>query len=173
MSMPLGQARSWSAFSLVIALGLSGACSDDSVATPDAGPPSIELGTGNPRFEPIVDGATIPVITGPQGGYHLLGSLRAANINPGDPENLQDTSNPTTQFEVFANGVRVDAEASTYTQGLRTADNGVEMVGRFIILDIPNANTLNGTELRFVVTLRDVDGIVVSDERRVIANGDL
>ncbi len=155
--------------SLLPALFLAAGCSGETGSQPDAGPPSIEIGTGNGGFESIVEGASISVITGPQGGFHVLGSLRAQNLNPGDSENLQASSNPTTQFEVFANGVRVDAEASTYTQGLQRGENGLEMLGRFIILDIPNASTLDGMSLRFVVTVRDVDGAVVSDERNVIA----
>ncbi len=153
---------------LLAALCLT-ACSSDSGSQPDAGPPSIEIGTGSRGFESLVEGATIPVITGPQGGFHLLGSLQAQNLNPGDSEDLQATSNPTTQFEIFANGVRVDAEASTYTQGLQRGDDGLEMLGRFIILDIPNASTLDGMSLRFVVTVSDVDGVVVSDERNLVA----
>ncbi|MBL4634408.1 MAG: hypothetical protein JKY56_11080 [Kofleriaceae bacterium] len=154
---------------LLSAFCLAAGCSSDPGSQPDAGPPSIEIGTGSRDFEPLVEGATIPVITGPQGGFHLLGSLQAQNLNPGDSEDLQASSNPTTQFEIFANGVRVDAEASTYTQGLQRGDDRLEMLGRFIILDIPNATILDGMSLQFVVTVRDVDGVVVSDERNLVA----
>jgi hypothetical protein len=37
----------------------------------------VEVGTGEVSFEPLEDGDEIVVINGPQGGQHILGSLRA------------------------------------------------------------------------------------------------
>lgn len=134
------------------------------------GPASIELGTGDRRFEPIADGDDIFVVQGPQDGYHLFGSLRALNVEAGDADDLSSAKNPTTRFEVYVGNERVDAMASTYVQGLREDDEGYSvMIGRTVILDIADDSELAGQTLRFVVELVDVNGEVVQDERNLVA----
>ena len=135
----------------------------------DAGPPTVEIGTGEREFEELRDGNTILIVQGPQDGYHFFGSLRATNVNAGDKEDLTSPDNPTTTFEIFVGDNRVDAMASTYTQGLRVSSRGAEMIGRNVILDIEDDSELDGVEVRFSVQLDDVDGVSVSDERTLIA----
>jgi hypothetical protein len=147
------------------------ACGDDTVALTeaDAGPPTVELGSGEREFEELRDGNNILIVQGPQDGYHFFGSLRATNINAGDSEDLTDSQNPTSTFEVFMGGTRVDAMASTYKQGLRVSSLGAQMIGRNVILDIQDDSELDGATVRFVVRVDDVDGVSVSDERTLIA----
>lgn len=153
---------------LIAAAARSMACSGASEG-PDAGPPSIELGTGTRAFEPLVDGEDIFVVQGPQGGYHLVGSMRASNVDGGNPADLSDPNNPNTRFEVYLDDERVDAGASDYTQGLQEGQGGLEMIGRNVILDIADDSELEGLTLRFVVTLNDVNGIMLADDRTLIA----
>lgn len=40
---------------------------------------SFEFGSGDSSFQPISDGEDLTMIHGPQGGWHLWGSVRAAN----------------------------------------------------------------------------------------------
>lgn len=47
---------------------------------PDAG--WIEIGTGTRGFEPLRDGAIVPIEAGLQGGHHITGALRV--FGPGD-----------------------------------------------------------------------------------------
>jgi hypothetical protein len=108
-------------------------------------------------------------VQGPQDGYHFFGSLIATNINAGDPNLLSSPQNPTTTFEVFMGTDRVDAMASSYTQGLKISSRGAEMIGRNVILDIQDDSELDGAQVRFVVHLDDVDGTSVSDERNLVA----
>ncbi len=150
---------------------LSTACGE-SASGLDAGPPSLELGTGSASFEPLVDGDTILIVRGPQGGFHFYGSMRASNINPGDPNDLSDPNNPQTSFEVFVGDLRVDAMASSYKQGLRPGVGGVEMIGRTVILDIQDDAELAGTEVLFRVSLSDAEGVMLSDERTLTAQAD-
>lgn len=49
--------------------GAGGAAASECETPPSVG--SFELGSGETCFEPLVDGATVPLISGPQGGYHL------------------------------------------------------------------------------------------------------
>lgn len=136
---------------------------------PDAGPPSLEIGTGTRDFEPLGDGDSIFIVQGPQGGYHFFGSLRAQNINAGDSEDLSDPQNPQTTFEAFVGATRVDAMASSYRQGLEVGGGFAEMVGRQVILDILDDDELDGMTVRFAVTVEDVAGIQLTDERTLTA----
>jgi hypothetical protein len=70
------------------------------VANPDAGVLPLEIGTGFASFDPVVDGETVVVIAGPQGGFHIWTSIRVADPQldsvqvtlsayvEGDPTNL-------------------------------------------------------------------------------------
>lgn len=153
------------------AFALLCACGDDGVEiTPaDAGPPTALLGSGDRDFEALTNGDTILIVQGPQDGYHFFGSVVATNINAGDSKNLASADNPTTTFEVFMGAQRVDAMASNYTQGLKVTNRGAEMIGRNVILDIQDDSELDGAQVRFVVTIDDVDGVSVSDERNLVA----
>lgn len=143
------------------------ACDTQEQAGADAGPPTIEIGTGERDFESLRDGDSVFIVQGPQDGYHIFGSVQATNVNEGNVQYLSDPTNPRTTFEVYQGLQRVDAMASSYQQGLRPSPAGVEMVGRTVILDIESDSDLAGMELRFVVTIEDYDGVVVSDERLV------
>ena len=137
--------------------------------SPDAGPPSLEIGSGSRDFEPLIDGDSIYIVQGPQGGYHFFGSLRSQNINPGDSEDLSDPQNPQTTFEAFVGDARVDVMASSYRQGLEVGDGYAEMVGRQVILDILDDDDLDGMTVKFSVSIQDAAGIQLSDERTLTA----
>jgi hypothetical protein len=125
----------------------------------------VTLGTGEIEFESLANGDDIFVIQGPQLGYHLVGSVRVSGVNPGNPADLGDESNPTTTFRVYRDGTRIDANGARYVQGLRAVDgaNQVEMIGRFVILDIQSDQELANVSLEFEVTVTDVDGNSGSD----------
>lgn len=42
--------------------------------------PEGELGTGEDAFEPVVEGQVLPLVFGPQGGWHLTAGIRARNV---------------------------------------------------------------------------------------------
>ena len=50
--------------------------------------PQATLGTGEIEWATLDEGAEMPVVQGPQGGYHLYASVRVAGITTGDPDNL-------------------------------------------------------------------------------------
>lgn len=143
----------------------------------DTGPEleaSVLLGTGEWEWEDLDE--DINVILGPQGGYHILGSVRVRGMVVGDPENLGDPTNPTTHFEVLHEGEDL-VISSDYVQGLDPVPSSVsdwqhQMIGRFAILGIDSDDQLNGEQLLFRVTITDVDGAVLSDERPLTAYPD-
>jgi hypothetical protein len=44
------------------------------------GAPAVDVGTGADRFLPLHDGDVVPIIHGPQGGYHVWGAAHATNV---------------------------------------------------------------------------------------------
>jgi len=155
---------------IAIALLVS-ACSGGDNSGPDAGPPAAELGTGTREFEELLAAGDVFVIQGPQGGFHLLGSVRVSGIMPGDPDDLGARDNPTTEFRVLRAGTRVDAMASRYVQGLDPipGGGGHEMLGRLVILDIVADDELDGDTIDFSVTVTDVTGVTVTASLSLVA----
>ncbi len=136
-----------------------------------------DLGAGEDFYEPLADGDPILIVFGPQGGYHLDGSVRVAGVDPGDPELPPgDPAHPQTTFEVrredgsLASGVPGDLRALTYREALRpTCAEGVfQMAGREIFLAFTDRD-LDGETLTITVTVQDPDGITVSNAHEVVA----
>ena len=134
--------------------------------------PSVTLGTGLRNFEPLTEGAQIEIVQGPQGGYHFFGSVHVTGLDQGDPTDLSDARNPTTEFRVFHNAMRVDALASRYTQGLLSTDDCTTfaMIGRLVILDIADDDQLAGKRVRFEVEVTDTRGRRATDVRELMAH---
>jgi hypothetical protein len=137
-------------------------------------PLDARLGAGEWEWEGLEDGDEIPVIQGPQGGFHILGSVRVSGVEPGDPDDLGESDNPTTTFFVWVNGENL-APVARYVQGLdpvidtSVTDFSHEMIGRFAILDIDADDELDGVELTFEVVVEDVHGDLVSDSLSLVA----
>jgi hypothetical protein len=61
---------------------------DDSGTTDDTGwscaegSPHVEIGTGEEGFVALIPGDSVTMVHGPQGGWHLLGSVRMWNMGP-------------------------------------------------------------------------------------------
>jgi hypothetical protein len=141
----------------LLLLAAVAACGADGMVYGD---PAAVIGTGELEFEPLGDGDELYVVLGPQGGYHLNGSVRVQGVAPGNPDDLLDPDNPTTEFRAFVGDQRVDAGGARYTQGLDPAPepHHGQMVGRRVILDILDDAELDGAEVRFEVTVTDVYG---------------
>jgi hypothetical protein len=138
-------------------------CSNEPQSKADElGPLLIELGTGEWDWEALEDDGDIPVIEGPQGGFHFLGSVRVSGIEAGSADDLSDPLNPTTTFSVWRDGENL-APASRFVQGLDPAPTDArpyrhQMVGRFVIMNIENDDELDGVELDLTVAVHDANG---------------
>ena len=131
---------------------------------------ALELGTGTDFFEPLDEGDRVWVVFGPQGGYHLDGSLRALGIEAGDPERPDQTDNPLVWFRVFDGGLQLANQS--LRMGLfpvAGADGVYEWVGEQVILSIASDQEVAGRELLFEVELQDAAGNVLVDRRAVMA----
>lgn len=134
--------------------------------------PEISLGTGEIEFEHVDDGGSVYLVYGPQGGYHLLGSVRTRGIDAGDPTDLSAPNNPTLTFSVVWNEAEMVMSAPI-TQGMDAmtdtdAEWTHEMVGRFAILDITTDADIAGQTVLFGVSVEDSDGIVYTDTKSVV-----
>lgn len=132
----------------------------------------VRLGTGEIAWQDMDEEGAVYVIYGPQGGYHLLGSVRTRGLNAGNATDLSSVQNPTTAFSVIWDGIEI-VTSSPIVQGLDPiADEGVawthQMVGRFAILDITTDKNIDGEEVIFSVRVTDAGGQSYSDTRNVI-----
>ena len=143
----------------------------------DPGEGGADLGTGADFFEPLEDGDDLLVVYGPQGGYHVDGSVRVRGVNPGNFRDLADPDNPLTSFVVettdgeivSGTGKTDDSGVISYRQGLDpTCLDGVYvMAGRRIFLDIDTDAELDGVPLVFTVTVEGVDGVTITESHAV------
>ncbi len=155
---------------LVLAASLLAlACGDDGMDVV----PAVELGTGATSFESLQVGDEIYVTQGPQGGFHVLGSVRVVGLSPGDADDLNDPDNPLTEFQLHRGATRVDGGAANYRQGLdRTTDDSYEMLGRLVILDIADDAELDDQGVTLSVTVTDRRGRSASDSIALTAIAD-
>jgi hypothetical protein len=139
--------------------------------------PAVSLGTGELAFEPLAEGGDLAVVHGPQGGYHVVGSVRARGFDAGDAERLDAPNNPVVAFRTWHGGVDLTLTGA-YRQGLDPRTLGIdapadaegwthEMVGRLCILDIPDDDVLVGQEVTFEVEVTDASATVYRDVRTV------
>jgi len=131
--------------------------------------PAFEIGTGELEFEVLADGDEILVIHGPQGGYHLLASLRAVGIEAGSHDSLGDPDNPTMELKVEHDGQQLVVNG-LFTQGLVPPNSpgsnwSHQTLGRLAILDITDDSELAGEEVVFSATITPVSGPVFTDSR--------
>lgn len=132
----------------------------------------VRLGTGEIAWQDVDEGGAVYAVYGPQGGYHLLGSVRTRGLNAGNATDLSSVQNPTTAFSVIWDGIEM-VTSSPIVQGLDPVeDTGVawthEMIGRFAVLDITTDQKIDSQEVTFSVTVTDADGQSYSDTRNVI-----
>lgn len=161
----------------MLGLALANGCSgDDDVAVSDAGgvpdsggaedaatvEPHVVLGTGESSFQPLTDGGTIELVSGPQGGFHVLVSALLYGM---DPEGLLLT------YEVRRVGETAQLNMPTQI-ALRTArvirdgDHWVR-TGDFAVLAISAPADVIGDTVEIVVRAEPVAGGTFEDTRTV------
>ncbi|MFW5925342.1 MAG: hypothetical protein ACOCV4_04195 [Myxococcota bacterium] len=145
---------------VLLTFGLA-ACADEGSSPPasDGGMARLEMGGGEWQFEPLMDGDTVELVLGGQGGYHIWVSLRTQEL---DPNGVQMTL--TTEVLSVA-----DTESVTiYTVDLDpTPEPGTHrLIGWPAVL--PEPGCADGRELAVQVELVDAEGRWATDERVVI-----
>jgi len=155
--------------------------SDTGTASPDSGAPeegcaaspaSIDVGTGADAFVALSDGDPVVMVHGPQGGWHLLGSVRTHNMTPV----------VRIRFEVVVeDGGAVVADNSLYVQTLPDGECGGVYPGMYAYLMVDaladgDADTppelLAYETLLFRAEVEDQDGRTAEAEVRITATPD-
>lgn len=143
------------AASLAIFVGCAG-------ASVDAEAPSLEVGTGSWRFEPIEDGQPVSLVRGAQGGWHVWVSARVRGMNEDTPvltieTQPADERRPPQRMESLAHLERAAADGTRAT------------IGWAAIIDDPEC--LVGELMRLRVEVTAPDGTRAWDERYVEIDG--
>lgn len=126
----------------------------------------VEVGTGNTVFEAVTDGQVVPYVQGPQGGWHVWGSLRMGGLIPGDPEDVSSTDNPIVTFKVQVDGADVGG-FDALPRGFSPSGDAFERVGDTLILQITESAQLEGSAAVLTATVTDTCGTTVEDARSV------
>jgi hypothetical protein len=146
---------------LLLALGVISACD-----SPDAGPAAlvVELGTGETAFEPLRDGATLPLVAGPQGGHHVWLGFRVAGL-------ASDRAELTVEPIPLATGELPPRSAPVRVFLTPTPDGGHVFFGW--PAQLADVGCLVGERLLLRVTLADAEGAQGSDARTVVVGDGL
>jgi hypothetical protein len=143
-----------------------------SSATLDLGPAAAALGVGSDAYSPLAAGASVQVIHGPQGGYHIVVAIRATGIWPGTPSLPGAPDLPTTTLHAAReDGSMLGLDAfNVFRQPYAPGPDGDDyLVGKLLRLDPSAIPGIAGAHLVLGVDLVDRDGRAVSDEKHVIA----
>ncbi|MFK7927062.1 MAG: hypothetical protein AB8H79_02655 [Myxococcota bacterium] len=137
-------------------LMLAGCSGEDPCVDGDS---SLTIGTGETAFEAL-EGEVLAHF-GPQGGYHLFGSLQASGLWDGGNSAVLRGTTPRVQFRATAG----DHEAG-YGPRARTfdaTDSGtIEMVGDLLIWSTNDPEDLDGLDVDIEASVTDNCGVTVS-----------
>ncbi len=136
------------------------ACGD--AAHDPKGPPTLELGTGSFRFEPLEDRQEVELVHGAQGGWHMWISLRVENADVDHPL-VELTLQPADQS---LPAQKVSVELPFDPPDERGARKLIAYTG---VIQDPSCWV--GQLMRVAVKLTTDDGIVLRDERDVVVLG--
>lgn len=132
---------------------------------------ALTLGTGVQRFDPLLDGASLEIVAGIQGGYHATLSLKAEGIEPGEAGRFNDT-NPVIDFDVYADGERIDV-SEPLAFGLSPEEDATYVgLGRRVVLAneaVEPLESIQGVPLTVEVFLEDMHGTALTARAEVIA----
>lgn len=119
----------------------------------------LELGTGSRTFAPLADGDEVPIIHGPQGGWHLWGSLRVQGLQP---KRLAVT------FDVSLEGPpALGLSSNSYTLDLVKSGSAWQWSGLLGL--VPDPVPVDGRVVVLSMAVTDTNGVTLHDTRRVVA----
>lgn len=108
---------------------------------------SVVIGTGSARFEAVQAGQALPVIMGPQGGYHVLVAVRARGVS-GDVYLDYETVRPADGVVVGGGRACVRLTPSPDEEG------AAERANLFAIFDEPDLAAFRGEGMPMTVRVR-------------------
>jgi hypothetical protein len=124
------------------------------------GDPVVALGTGVSAYEPLPDGATVELVAGPQGGWHVDVSVRAAGF---EPDGVILTYDATLDGQPIAFTTRAQLSSASV---LSDGDDGFDRVGDRLVLEIGSAAEVVGEQLQLTL-MAELGGEVFADQALV------
>jgi hypothetical protein len=129
----------------------------------------IQLGTGEDFFSPMPD--DLPVVFGPQSGYHMPVHARVTGLVPGNPSDVLDPSNPRTRFRAFFvdTGEPVNPAVCPIRIPYEPSGSDFDLISGTAILfevGLPEAEIF-GREIRIVVEVIDAQRAYATAEKVV------
>lgn len=153
---------------LVATTALITACAPEPTCGP-AEDATLELGTGVAAFEPIL--TEVSYEPGPQGGFHVWGSLRAQGIAPGKPNQFGDPDNPVVSYTITLDGEIVGGFTEVRRPFFRTDTIGVyEIIGEELFL-FGDPEPLVGREVQLDAAVLDACGATASATQTATLTG--
>lgn len=151
---------------LATLLGATGCTSQvDEPAAPyePVEPDGFEIGTGAGAFQELSAGATVPIIEGGQGGYHIWISARCGTCGP----------EITLSYGVddAETGALISRTGLQEWERLEERDGWRQVVGLTAFLDTFDPTALEGRRARLWVTAPASDGSTLRAEAEVTISG--
>ena len=170
--------------SLLLAAGLAAGCTgdepkgddtapevNDSICTitpgPDVDPESLDckLGTNDQTFVLVEEGDRVPYHAGPQGGWHVFGSLMTRGVVPGVIDDLTSPDTPLIKYKVTRDGELYGGVDYQQPRWLTDAGDGWHQhIGEQLVLAILDTYEADGAEVVMSFELTDANGSILSAE---------
>jgi hypothetical protein len=138
---------------------------------------ALEIGTGFDSYRVMPD--VLPLVYGPQGGFHIEARARIRGLVPGDAANISNPANPRTRYRAFfasgpSNGEPINPTMCPNRFGYVAASDGDGLTSaqpveiRFLDNADPEQR-LFGTKFKVVVEIIDADGHYAMAEQVITA----
>lgn len=125
-----------------------------------------ELGTGDTGFEPLADGDTLGWVPGPQGGYHVYGSVRTRGLSLATAFTAPEDTWAELRLELLDPAGRAVAGFPFAPRVFRPADGyDGELFG--VLVPFFDSPPPTGAGYRLEVEVADADGLCAADSRTV------
>ena len=129
------------------------------------GPMEVEVGTGQTTFVPMANGGDLPFYMGPQGGYHVWGSVRARAYTPAASSNPNDPDHPVVRFLLQRGSETVASTSQLHWYLAPVGDGWREKTGAFVVMSVPAPPDLEGEAVSLEVRVTDRCALVGTDAR--------
>jgi len=134
--------------------------------------PEVVIGTGEDAFLELPSGSELTMIHGPQGGWHMLASVRVAGTSP-EVHIQYEIVHEETGSLVSNNSYNLALQMEDDCRGAYVGMYGILDIGPLVEGDLDTPpEILDGDLLRIRMDVQDVDFVQISGEVQVVAARD-
>ncbi|MDB4959315.1 MAG: hypothetical protein JWO36_6884 [Myxococcales bacterium] len=129
---------------------------------------SVDLGTGDTAFEAMPD--QLALVYGEQGGFHIPARSRIHGLEPGDPVDIANPTNPRTRFiAYFENGDPNTNVKCGVRLGYGTVAGDYTIANRVMFDPVLGPGALFNKRFRVTLEVIDSTGGYAMDEKMITA----